>query len=153
MTRDIIQKPSYGGKQCEGPRTKTVNCKLPPCPGTLSYHNYLSDIILLSSCSTCLLINSYDILVGCQWTPWNYGSCSEPCGTGRRNRTRTVSVSQKFGGTCTGKSRELEYCNTNPCPGNISHFISNIEFLMIKMLHKIHHYFILMFLTLFISRL
>ena len=35
MTRDIIQKPSYGGKQCEGPLTKTVNCKLTPCPGTL----------------------------------------------------------------------------------------------------------------------
>merc|ERR1712020_655065 len=99
MTRNIIQKPLNGGKQCEGPLTKTVNCKLPPCP------------------------------VDCQWTPWNYGSCSEPCGTGRRNRTRTISETQKFGGTCTGKSRELEYCNTNPCPGKI--FIYNVEFLMI----------------------
>ena len=86
-------------------------------------------ILFFSSSSTLLLNNFYNILVDCQWTPWNYGSCSEPCGTGRRNRTRTISESQKFGGTCTGKSRELEYCNTNPCPGKI--FVYNVEFLMI----------------------
>ena len=35
----------------------------------------------------------------------------------------------------------------------VNFFIKNVEFLMIIILHELHQYFILMFLTFFISRL
>ena len=54
--------------------------------------------------------------IHCEWNNWVYGECSELCGTGTRTNTRTKSVVEANGGTCTGRPTEIEECNTHPCP-------------------------------------
>ena len=57
--------------------------------------------------------------VDCQWSSWTYGECSKSCGKGKRGRTRTKAVTEKFGGTCDGPSFVYEDCVNQPCPGVI----------------------------------
>ena len=53
--------------------------------------------------------------VDCQWSNWNYGGCSMPCGTGWQNMYRTKLVVEKNGGSCTGDSSRVEECNNHTC--------------------------------------
>jgi len=53
--------------------------------------------------------------IHCEWNDWVLGECSDSCGTGTRTNTRTKSVVEANGGTCTGQNSEVEACNTNPC--------------------------------------
>ena len=61
--------------------------------------------------------------MNCQWGSWKTTPCSRSCGTGKRTKTRTKTVSEKFGGKCKGESSIEETCNTNSCPGNITWLI------------------------------
>merc|ERR1712080_222984 len=54
--------------------------------------------------------------IHCEWNDWVIGECSDSCGTGTRTNTRTKSVVEANGGTCTGQPSEVEECNTHPCP-------------------------------------
>ena len=55
--------------------------------------------------------------IHCQWNNWVVGACSVTCGTGTRTNTRTKSVVEKDGGTCTGQPIEQEQCKIKECPG------------------------------------
>ena len=44
------------------------------------------------------------------------GECSTACGIGTRVKTRTKLVEEENGGTCTGKTEELETCKIKECP-------------------------------------
>lgn len=53
------------------------------------------------------------------WGPWSYfGDCSNPCGSGNWNRTRTCSnPAPQYGGVaCTGDTIDIQTC-TGPCAG------------------------------------
>ena len=56
------------------------------------------------------------ILVDCEWHPWQYGNCSVTCGGGNRTNSRSKSIEEKYGGTCTENSTFIEECNTKNCP-------------------------------------
>ena len=56
------------------------------------------------------------LAIHCEWDEWTLGECSDSCGTGTRTNTRTKTVVEANGGTCTGQPTEIEPCNTHPCP-------------------------------------
>ena len=58
-----------------------------------------------------------NILVNCEWSPWNSQSCTKTCGGGELVKTRSKTVTESNGGTCNGQSTETETCNPNNCPG------------------------------------
>ena len=37
MTRTIVQKAAYGGRECIGDAIKTVKCDVKPCPSKYHY--------------------------------------------------------------------------------------------------------------------
>ena len=55
------------------------------------------------------------ILVNCQWAQWTLGPCSKSCNTGLRNKTREKTVQESNNGTCSGKAKVVEECNTFLC--------------------------------------
>ncbi len=63
-----------------------------------------------------MIVTTPHFAVHCEWNDWVYGECSDSCGTGTRNNTRKKSVTEAYGGTCTGQPTEIEECNKNPCP-------------------------------------
>lgn len=83
--------PKYGGKPCEGPVAKTMDCREKDCP------------------------------VDGEWTVWKTtGECSKSCGGGSQAFTRTCSnpVPANGGKDCHGQSFKTESCNDNKCPVN-----------------------------------
>jgi len=56
--------------------------------------------------------------VDCVWSPFDeWTTCSAPCGTGTRSRTRSISIPAQGGGAeCTGPMTETEECNQQICP-------------------------------------
>ena len=58
--------------------------------------------------------------VNCKWNDWVLGSCSQACGEGTRNKTRSQLVAAEHGGThCDGPSNIEENCTGIECPGRI----------------------------------
>merc|ERR1712117_50687 len=56
--------------------------------------------------------------VNCQWSAWDWGTCSVTCGGGTQTGSRTISQQAANGGTvCTGASTTTRSCNTDSCPG------------------------------------
>ena len=51
------------------------------------------------------------------WTQWT--QCSEECGKGQRNRTRTCSnpTPAHGGSDCVGDTVQTEVCKIKECPG------------------------------------
>ena len=64
-------------------------------------------------------MNKFSLAVDCQWSDWTYGECSELCGVGTKNKTRTVLEVERNGGYCIGNSSELEECNNNVACGKL----------------------------------
>ena len=64
--------------------------------------------------------------VHCKWNNWVTGECSKTCGTGTRTNTRTKSVTEAYGGTCTGQLTEIEECNTHHCPGRMMYIVAHV---------------------------
>jgi hypothetical protein len=59
--------------------------------------------------------------VNCQWGGWNqYSKCSRSCGGGNQTRSRSKSMTEKFGGSCSGLPTEIRTCNTHNCPSKLS---------------------------------
>ena len=63
----------------------------------------------------------------CVWREWSdYTECKGLCGTGTRNRTRTIQVQSDHGGSdCVGNSTEIDESCTildKPCPGSYQIF-------------------------------
>ena len=60
--------------------------------------------------------------VSCQVSVWSgWGACSEACGGGERERTRTVTVAPSNGGAKCPPLSELDvHCNEEPCTGSCS---------------------------------
>lgn len=81
-------QPQYGGVDCKGPDSQIKECFLRHCP------------------------------VHCQWLEFSeWSACSLSCDNGTQYRSRGY-VSAKHGGEdCTGDLREIQLCNTQPCPG------------------------------------
>ena len=58
------------------------------------------------------------VSVNCEWGSWSsFSTCTKTCGGGIKYRSRSKSVSEKDGGTCSGGTTEEESCNTQNCPG------------------------------------
>ena len=59
-------------------------------------------------------------LVDCKWSEWDaWGSCSQPCESGTRQRSRTYAQMALHGGSnCTGAATDTQFCYTGPCEGN-----------------------------------
>lgn len=59
-------------------------------------------------------------VVDCQWSDWQIGECSVPCGGGTRTNNRSKIVEEKNeGSACTGEPTEREDCNYQNCPGKL----------------------------------
>ena len=79
------------------------------------------------------LVKTLFISVNCEWGSWNsFSSCTKTCGGGTKYRTRSKSVPEKNGGTCTGRTKDEENCNTQNCPG------MKLSMLYILILHYKH---------------
>lgn len=85
-SRTVVTSPANGGTPCPA-LTETRNCNDEPCP------------------------------VDCVVTAWSdWSPCSEPCGGGTQNRTRSVTTSPAFGGSPCPSLTESQSCNSDPCP-------------------------------------
>ena len=63
-------------------------------------------------------IFGHNYLVDCTWAAWNsWSACNQPCGGGTRTKSRTKSVAEAYGGTCSGALTDTEVCNSQECPG------------------------------------
>ncbi|KAF3692339.1 Thrombospondin type-1 domain-containing protein 7A Precursor [Channa argus] len=62
----------------------------------------------------CLIPCPQDCVVS-QYSPWT--SCSKTCGTGLRNRVRSVLVPPLFGGAICPNLTEFQSCKPGPCTG------------------------------------
>ena len=85
-TRTITQHPEYGGAAC------------PP-------------VLEVEPC------NEHSCIVHCEvsdWTAWS--ECSQECGGGTRDRTRTIIRHPERGGALCPELEAQEACNDHPCP-------------------------------------
>nr|DBA25392.1 TPA: hypothetical protein GDO54_012926 [Pyxicephalus adspersus] len=91
-------------------------CGLPSSNGTTEYE---PGAIAHIGCNNCTCVNGTftctDVLcpVYGPWTDW--GPCSVSCGGGHRWRRRSCTESPD-GAPCGSDSREVEECNSEPCP-------------------------------------
>lgn len=54
------------------------------------------------------------------WNSWSdWGSCNASCGSGTQVRDRTCTGPFFGGASCQGSTRDTNFCNDNPCPGNL----------------------------------
>ncbi|XP_066920815.1 SCO-spondin-like isoform X2 [Clytia hemisphaerica] len=84
-------EPKHGGEECNGPVLDERSCVMKPCPVNGGYT---------------------------QWS--SYGACSETCGAGIQQRTRSCTKpSPAHGGDdCTGADVEERDCKLRECPIN-----------------------------------
>ena len=57
-----------------------------------------------------------------QWSDWtDWTACSKLCGTGERERTRTCTKPAPANGgkQCSGRDRQTQECNVQPCTGTL----------------------------------
>ena len=70
----------------------------------------------------------YDIslLVDCKWGSWQFGNCTQECGTGHLLQQREIWILAENGGiSCSRDSYRITNieCNTKPCPSKIFKYI------------------------------
>ena len=74
-------------------------------------------------CATSRTVSGSVPPTDCEWGAWgqwgDWGACSVTCGGGTqsRSRTRSITLREVCGGTCTesGRDTESQSCNTHPC--------------------------------------
>ena len=55
--------------------------------------------------------------VNCEWSNWrSYSSCSKSCGGGIQSRSRSKTIKEAYGGSCSGSGTMTKDCNTQKCP-------------------------------------
>ena len=53
----------------------------------------------------------------CEWGDFTWGPCSQTCGSGTKEGSRTVTTYQAYGGSgCTGPEKRTVKCNIGDCP-------------------------------------
>ena len=58
--------------------------------------------------------------IHCEWSNWQVGDCSVPCGGGTRTKSRTKIINnESSGGKCVGQSQTRESCNAQSCSGEL----------------------------------
>ena len=58
--------------------------------------------------------------IHCEWSNWQVGDCSAPCGGGTRTKSRTKIINnESSGGKCVGQSQTRESCNAQSCAGKL----------------------------------
>ena len=88
--------PQYGGDDCTGETTQVQDCFLRHCP------------------------------VHCQWLEFSeWSACSKTCDGGTQQRIRDFVPAKYDGEECMGDRTEVQECNTQECPGNISPSIAS----------------------------
>ena len=106
-----------GGKECNGPATKTEKCNTNKCPGMIPMCTLTSHINFMVE-QTFPFIYIYNIIVNCEWEEWKLGVCDKSCGGGTRMNTRIKKTDARNGGKeCNGPATKTEKCNTNKCTG------------------------------------
>lgn len=87
-SRRVVTHEANGGKDCHGCATDSRACNLQSCARN------------------------------CRWAPWTvWSNCTETCGGGTQNRTRTIALEAANGGQqCTGETANYRDCNTQKCP-------------------------------------
>ena len=104
---------------------------LAPCPGStelrkrgctwLGVCHFLFSLQHSPGCVLCgteIFQLQYHISVDCIWSEFKYTNCSNPCGAGMVNGTRSILVPAQHGGkNCTGPSTVTTQCNTDPGGG------------------------------------
>jgi len=91
FTRSKIQEARNGGRECEGDKYLVQPCNEDSCK------------------------------VNCEWGAWGtYSKCSKSCGGGTKSRSRSKSVVESNGGSCSGFPTETKNCNTQGCPRQYS---------------------------------
>ena len=54
--------------------------------------------------------------VDCQWSSWSSpSSCTKSCSGGKQEKTRHKTVEERYGGTCSGSSSQINDCNIQKC--------------------------------------
>ena len=124
-TRTHNKTAQFGGDECDGSTSAIENCKDQECPGIIFPTTILNLVLAAYNSAFCYML--YLLFrpliyyaVHCVWDDWNIGDCSETCGEGTRNNTRTHKVAAKFGGReCNGSASAIEKCTEKECPGRI----------------------------------
>lgn len=106
------QLPCSGGE--EGIQTREVGCilKADGLPADDAICEYFEPKPRLEQ--ACLIPCPQDCVVS-EYSPWT--SCSKTCGTGLRNRVRSVLVPPLFGGGLCPNLTEFLSCKPGPCKG------------------------------------
>ena len=119
-TRVKIVPESNGGTCC-GVNQETVECQEKECPGRYYSRNdsspHITLKLLFQNLNTAKIVD----LVNCEWNDWIIGDCSQSCGGGTRNLTRTINQTALYGGDeCPDKDVTSieESCNVEECPGD-----------------------------------
>ena len=134
-------KSLNGGRPCFGDGTKTELCNIQGCPIDCQWSEWQYDICSKTCGSGVKVIsrtekvkaqnggkpcfgdgaktelcNIQDCPIDCQWSEWQYGSCSRTCGGGVKVISRTEKVkAQNRGKSCSGDGTKTEYCNIQDC--------------------------------------
>uniref|UniRef100_I3JH86 Thrombospondin type 1 domain containing 7A n=1 Tax=Oreochromis niloticus TaxID=8128 RepID=I3JH86_ORENI len=98
----------------EGIQTREVGCilKSDGSPAEDAICEYFEPKPRLEQ--ACLIPCPQDCVVS-EYSPWT--SCSKTCGTGLRNRVRSVLVPPLFGGAACPNLTEFQSCKPGPCTG------------------------------------
>ncbi|XP_019734334.1 thrombospondin, type I, domain containing 7Ab isoform X2 [Hippocampus comes] len=98
----------------EGIQTREVGCTLKSdgSPAEDAICEYFEPQPRLEQ--ACLIPCPQDCVVS-DYSPWT--SCSKTCGTGLRNRVRSVLVPPLFGGSICPNLTEFQSCKVGPCAG------------------------------------
>lgn len=86
-TRWEAKRADYGGRDCDGEKEDYEECNLKGCP---------------VNCTVA------------EWTKWS--NCTESCGGGTQNRSRSIETKAANGGKCDYNLMESQDCNREKCP-------------------------------------
>jgi len=139
-TREKLVEEANGGT-CTGKPNETVSCMLKECPihcewndwvegecdlpcgGGISIHTRTEKVSAEHGGDECpgdatqeVSCNTQECPVDCVWSEWTIGECSQTCGEGKRNNTRTKVLAQFGGKECEGEGSAVEDCDLPECP-------------------------------------
>lgn len=139
-SRKILRHPQYNGAGC-GATDETVKCNEQPCPINCELGPWTNFSKCSVSCGQGVrtrernitrdaanggvkctrLVEVQDCSVSCaqdcqvsSWSAWS--KCSESCGPGSQNRTRTILKLSLFGGKACPALVEYQDCSLASCP-------------------------------------